>query len=341
MSSGSWLVAIVGLLAVSSVATCIELPWGQNGDSSFGMEGHLNTRFTIVDERGSLVDDVHVQARWNNLSQMPSFAESDDNTSEDTVDGTFELNLNDVSSISVSFTKREYLPEEWRYSFLTESVNDPSLENGIPPLSVTIVLKERPELADLEYKEELLHCDVGAPGELSMNRYLLFGEIAPPRRADSRAWAGAEVMSALRMECGVDVGGRLWEGEYVFDRRAYKEDYRGVVTSRFSLIGGREGDGLRVVRLEPEYYRQPSNERAAAEILEAPESGYSPTIEMTGEYRESFMFFVIRVHGVYGKGYVRAHPLIREDDPEGGAYAEVKVWINPTGSRNVATPRHR
>jgi hypothetical protein len=340
MDSDVWIIGCVSLSAMFYIAMSPGFSWGDEGLLRSEVKGRLNITFTIVDKRGSLVDDVDVDMEWRNLSHMPSFVETPANTSEHTVDGTFVVGLDDVSWIRVSFTKHGYLPEEWQYSFLTESVNDPSLENGMPPSKVTIVLKERPELADMDYREEVLHCDVGAPGELSMNRYLLFGEIAPPRLAGSSNSPGAEVLASLLLDCEIGRSGRVQGRRYVFDRTSRIVDYFGVERSELTLLGGGEGDGLQVVPLAPKYHREPLASVAAAEILEAPESGYSPTIELREGYGEYYLFFVIRVHGVYGKGYLQAHPLIKRNEPEGGAYAKVKVWINPTGSRNVATPRY-
>ena len=99
-----------------------------------------------------------------------------------------------------------------------------------------------------------------------------------------------------------------------------------------SLKSSRQGDGF--ILFEP-LTEHPIAERAFREMRIAPQGGYIPEL-IFPETSGSRVYFYCYLEGKYGKGFI-VRPSLREAAGETTALSVLKILVNPTGDRNVAT----
>ena len=205
---------------------------------------------------------------------------------------------------------------------------------GTELIQVEIVLTPKPSPAPLRKIEGLFGLPNGPVDTVAT---------APSKPApvplsgeELRAWkARKSTGPTLSLEGWVGDDGRFAIEEYT--PRGQNHTVDGLQHGWLRVSGGAAGDGF--VRFVPEEIPTRSA-LGLRQMLQAPTDGYSSDLELGVALGEEVVYFYCRIGGQYGKGMVSGRPYVVDDDEGPIAAAKVTVFLNPTGSRDVAYIHH-
>jgi hypothetical protein len=248
-------------------------------------------------------------------------------------DKDFVIMEQQISSISMVFSKDGYYSTTWSYNF---SPNTPRRNpDGVEVFELEVVLTPKPVPAPLRKIEGFARTVENGSVEKVITAP---SEPAPvPLSGEAlRAWkakrnAGPELM----LEGQVDGQGRFVIGQYT--PRGQNHTVDGLQQGWLRVSGGAAGDGF--VRFNPEEisHRPALGLRS---MQEAPVSGYVDALELGTGQGDAVVYFYCRIGGQYGKGMVSGQPYVVEGEDGRVAAAKVTVFLNPTGSRDVSYIHH-
>lgn len=243
-------------------------------------------------------------------------------------DGEFRIEENDVTSLTIWLHKSGYYPQQWSYVVSEDSqVSDPGI---LRTLEIEIPLIKEPEPAPLKRLSGVLG---SAPDR--QTRVLRIPRDSQDRGrvrgTDSTKFNGGTDENFIFLDAVAGADGNL---------AAVKAKSNGTATLGDSLERGwirlghmGPGEGF-VVFMPDGVLTRP--ELGFRQMNEAPEEGYLPEIELSGEEGPDYVYFYCRFDGRFGKGLVNAKPVIDVRDGRQVALSRIVLFVNPTGSRDVA-----
>ena len=274
---------------------------------------------------GRVLDENRVPLSRVNISILTSYRADDGYHERDereyvVVEGDFYIRKEASISFELLFFKEGYYPQT---RYFTASNRGEKRFGGITITDLEIVLKKKPTPAPLERIEGVLKSSARGP--------LAVVKLAPGTRRETllkkELHGTASVGPHLFLELATEPGGDLTRGPFKIAGGPVVN-----VAVRPELVSSVAGDGFITYLPTNEY--TPYME-VFREMIEAPETGYLPTLQVepgTGYY----IHFFCRLGGLYGKG-VTTRPRIDVDGGEEIALTMPLILINPTGSRYVAT----
>ena len=248
-------------------------------------------------------------------------------------DGEFAIKKQEISSISLVFSKDGYYSTTWSYNFSRETPRQHP--DGVERFEIEAILIRKPDPAPLRQIEGFVRAT--EYGSVDIVATALSKPAPVPLSGEKlRAWKVRKSAGpALQLEGQVDGQGRFVIEQYTPRGQNYTVD--GLRRGWLRVSGGAAGDGF--VRFTPEDIpKRPA--LGLRPMQTAPASGYADSLELGVALGESVVYFFCRIGGHYGKGMVSGKPYVVDGDEGQIAAAKVTVFLNPTGSRDVAYIHH-
>lgn len=319
--------SMVSILLFSSIA-CGQ---SEHGDSlgefvndALNQIGNVEIRGTVVSRTGVPVDGVKIDYYSRKYGDV--FSDNKKNYKTLFIDGKFCVRENDITSIVLWFIAEGYYQQKWSYD-----VSQHSAKNGVEKravLDVEIVLIDEPTPAPLKKCSGVLRSDRNGPVQV------LKTEMRFRSSASSTEHNGAGRGSGLQqIYLDPEIG---YGGDIVITNGSSNDEHpmegrlqRGWI--RLNPMGIDDG----FVVYEPMV--NPSRpELGFREMLKAPVEGYTAELEISAEKGSGIVYFFCRLGGRYGKGLLNAWPLVDTREDPMVASSRIVVFLNPTGSRDVA-----
>jgi len=291
--------------------------------------GDIEIRFSIRSRDGEPLNRVSVRLTKSYLSDAMG---DEDGPDRFVVNSEFMVEGRGVSAIHVSFFKDGFYSERWEY-VMSERPQD--YWGRLYKTDVEIFLNPHPIPAPLDKFEGPFRSDVNGP--LSV---LSATKKKPPARLPSQPETLGESRAAfpepyLFLDAGVSANGKL--SSTLFSMKRFPVPKPVLDRGSLRLAGAKDGDGFLPLDIgeTPAIF-----EHGFRNIVEAPQNGYSEVLDLYPVVGEEKMFFYCRIGGRFGKGAVTNPPLIIESGGRNVAIANVVIFLNPTGSRDVSYLHH-
>jgi hypothetical protein len=286
--------------------------------------GSLDIHGRVVSSEGQPLEDVTVLYFFREYGDVLAQHEIDQKRKR--VDAEFGIKKKDISSVNLTFLKEGYYSERWSFSF---DENTPRTNlGGYERIDIEIVMTERPEPAPLRRFEGALKTDLdGLVSVVEINRQ--------NGRETSLRRNGEQInikWPYLLLDVEVSAGDR-------FEKTTFLP--KGKRTAIDAISGG----GIRLSQSDFEdgfIVYDPGDipvraELAFRKMIQAPEDGYKLKLEIATAESPRWIYFFCRLNGQYGKGMVSGRPPVVVEDGREVAVARIVVYLNPTGSRDVAS----
>ena len=289
--------------------------------------GDIDLRGVILSESGDPLLDVSVDYVVRKYGDV--VAQVPEKTHSMSVDGSFRLRMKEISSISMSITKYGYYSVSWGYNFSSDTPRQNP--GGYEIVDVEFVLTKRPEPAPLDEVEGFLRSSTKEPisvlltSKTKIPPVMLYG-------AEREAWKARKASGPnLYLEGMTDENGRFAVVE--FKLRGQNNTIDGLSLGWIKHSDPVPGDGF--VIFDPGEVPIRHN-LVFREMNEAPIDGYYPWIELSTSGGPEIVYFYCRIAGHYGKGLVTGRPTVNKEEDEQVVIAKIIIFLNRTGSRNVA-----
>ncbi len=289
--------------------------------------GSIDVSGSIVDQDGISLDEVSVEVFEVNPSDM--FGQLKNGRIE-RFDREFRIRRTGVSSIDCGFFKEGYYDK--RLSF---SVSDKTKNSGggnLQKSGIVAVLIRVPESAPLDETEKILRSEAAGPiSVLSIGRILNERSDQTIRTTSDDSVQTETAAPFFFLEPGIRDDGHL-------DRVTMETP--GIVGPQTILRSGSlkfshldNGDGF--VQADVKKGTSPVKVGFRS-MTEAPVEGYRPSLEISAISGDEDIYFYFRIQGNFGKGVVtNLVPILEKGEVE-SVSARIKVFFNPTGSRDVS-----
>jgi hypothetical protein len=291
-----------------------------------GVSGTIQVGGHIVDQDGNRLDDVGIEISEVSPNDMSGTLA---NRKVIRVNGEFQIRRSGVQTVDCGFFKEGYYDE--RRSYSVPEVADTPSAGAVTKSGETIVLERIPDPAPLQLFEASLDSSVNGPGlALSLRQLGIADGLSPLREGDDRASSIAQG-SQIYLEPEIAQDGRL--SRVLVNLEGIGGVQSVLQSGQFILTNPGAGDGFVLADLASTSSKVNRNFR---KMVEAPLEGYVPYMDISGESGEEDLYFFCRIAGRYGKGVVtNLVPLVEKGGKE-NAYARMIIYLNHTGSRNVA-----
>jgi hypothetical protein len=289
--------------------------------------GDIEIRGVLMNASGDSLYGVTIQVEDREYGDVVSRTPPSRETL--VADGEFVVSRFGISSVSLVILKDGYYPISWSYNFSPDTPR--RIPDGVESFEIEVVLTPKPDPAPLRKIEGFAR----TAEDGSVERVITApSEPAPvPLSGEKlRAWkAKKRGGPALQLEGQLDEQGRFVIGHYTPREQNHAVD--GLLHGWLRVSSGAVGDGF--VRFTPEEIPHRSA-LGLRSMNEAPADGYADSLELGVALGEEVVYFYCRIGGQYGKGMVSGRPYVVDGDRGPVAAAKVTVFMNPTGSRDVA-----
>lgn len=290
----------------------------ETGDTFQGCSGKIEVAGRITSGTGEPLRDVAVVSL--STKHGPGGLLTEKENERVVVDEFFHIVKHDICSLRIDFVKP---------GFFTVTTDDTVMRGILHVEDVTemdriIVLEEMPIPAPMERIEGILKTN--AKGPTTAVKLLPGTRDSTP--VDNNK-AGAD--DALRGYGVLRIRPR-GDGRIESVRRKNQGGMIFEEPTGAYLNSTGPDDGFVLFRPQHEH---PIAKRVFREMRVAPKTGYDPDLDFPADAGDRVYFYCL-LGGRYGKGFV-VRPYLREDDGETTAVSVIKILINPTGDRNVAT----
>jgi hypothetical protein len=286
--------------------------------------GGLDIRGRVVSADGQPLQDVTVMYFFREFGDV--LTRKDIDRKRIKIDGDFRIKKRNVSSANFWITKEGFYSEQWSFVF----DEDTPRENpgGLERIDLEIVLLEEPSPAPLVRYEGTLRTSAMGPLSVVFSKKRLLPRMGREKEEEilkDFSWPNIYLAVAEAADGTVDSNSYIPEGK----KRPIEILSKGWVR----LSQPDTGDGFIVFDPGAIPFRE---QQAFRGMLDAPDDGYAPELEIPAPGSPRKIFFYCRIHGQYGKGMVGGRPpiVIKDGDNE-MAVAAITVFLNPTGSRDV------
>ena len=285
--------------------------------------GSLEIRGRVISSEGQPLEDITILYFFRDFGEV--VAKHEIEQKKMLVDSEFEIREKDISSVFLTFLKEGYYSETWSYSF---DENTPRTNpGGYERIDLEIVMTERPEHSPLLRFEGALKTDLaGLVSVVEIKRQ--------NGRETSLRRNGQQIdikWPYLFLETEVSV-------EHGFERTTFwpnskRAPIEVIASGRIRPSQLDVDDGFVIFDPGEVPVRV---ERVFRKMVQAPDSGYKPDLEIAAPDSPRWVYFFCRLNGQYGKGMVSGKPAILVEDGREVAIARIVIYLNPTGSRDVA-----
>jgi len=292
-------------------------------EAAKSMTGSIDLHGRVVDRSGRPIRDVTIKYFFRELQDFLSNGEIDYERMR--VDGDFRIEQSDISAVHLTVLKDGYYSETWSYGFDPER---PRLNpEGIERIEIAIVLEEQPVSAPLRKYAGILRTDLNGPISVVEVKRQGSGETWLWKDGEKRDLNWTHVLLATEDE----IGSALSVVE--FRSKDQRFLHKGLRQGWIRFNDSAEGEGF--ITYEPGEINEWA-EMGMRRMTEAPEGGYERAVEVAVEKSTETIFFFCKVNGHYGKGMVSGQPIVALEDGRQVARAEILIYLNPTGSRDVS-----
>lgn len=289
--------------------------------------GNIDIYGSVVSESGEpLLDvsvDYEVRKYGDVVAQVPPTAHSM------SVNGSFRLRKKEISSISMAISKNGYYGVTWEYNFSADKLR--KYPDGEEIVEIEITLKNKPAPAPLEEFEGFLRTGKGGPtSTLTISNPE--GPRGPLTSETIKTWEAQKASLPKLFLVGETEG----EGGFAvveFIPRGQNHLVTGLAHGRVEHSSQTTGDGFVVFDPGEVPYR---HKLVFRDMNMAPVKGYFPSIELRSSAGPEIVYFYFRIGGHHGKGMVTGRPTVVGEGHDQVAIASAVVFVNPTGSRNLA-----
>jgi len=286
--------------------------------------GSLDVHGRVVSSDGQPLEDVTIQYYFRDFGDVLSRREVDRMRMR--IDGDFRIKRRNFSSANLTFLKEGFYTEKW--SFVFDETTPRKNPGGYERINIEIVMKTRPEPAPLDRFEGLLRTD--AQGLVSVVEIKRKGSRETFLRRDGEQ---TEIKwPYVFLEARVTSENAISSTRYV--PKGKRAPIDALADGRIRLSQPDPGDGFVIYDPGEISLRVELGFRG---MVEAPEGGYFPDLVVSTPDSPQKVFFYCRMNGLYGKGMVSGRPAIVVEDDREVAIAGIVVYLNPKGSRNVAS----
>ena len=287
------------------------------------LAGSIVIRGVVVSSEGRPLDNVTLKYFFRQFGDYSAQRQIEFERMQ--VDGVFQVERQGFSSAYFQFLKIGYYPETWSFVF-DENTQRENL-GEVVQVDLEIVLRRQPVSAALKRFEGILRTDAQGPVTVVEVERESGRETWVKRNGQKRGIDRLHLVLVAAEGTGSDLPVSEFEdGEsHIFAK--------GLERGWVRLNQLEAGDGFFVLDLD-DYPSRP--ELAFRNMNLAPENGYEPALEVSALNKRNKVFFYCRLNGQYGKGMVSGRPVIAEENGREVARASIVVYLNPTGTRDVA-----
>ena len=287
--------------------------------------GSLDIRGRVLSTDGQPLEDVTVQYYFREFGDVLARKEIDRKSIR--IDGDFRIKGENLSSANLSFSKEGFYPEKW--SFVFDETTPRENPDGYERFDIEIVLRGIPTPAPLERFDGTLRTDSSGPVSVLFTQKRLL-----PRMAREEEEKILRDFNWPNIYIAVDTlpDESIHKAEHIPLGKRMPIDVLAKGLIRLSQPD--PGDGFVVYDPGEISLRVELGFRG---MLEAPVGGYVQDLVISTPESPQKVFFYCRVNGQYGKGMVSGRPAIVVEDDREVAVAGIVVYLNPTGSRDVAS----
>ena len=281
---------------------------------------------TVVSQSGETVDDVKIEYYTRKYGDVLLDVPKDYKIIES--DGTFKIRENNVTSVVIRFSKSGFYKKSW--SYVVSDVQETFEIGEVKRFELGIALIEVPESAPLRRYSGVLQ--FGSDGHRKDMFISQSGSsVAVERGIGSKGSSQPVVSNSIYLDASRDVSGNF----AVKKQTPSERTSTGVVLDRGWIKLGHAGNGEGFKIFEPK--QVPTRPELAFREMElAPAEGYVPEIGISATASPDYVYFYLKLDGRYGKGFVNAKPIIENEGGNQLAKARIVLFMNPTGSREVA-----
>jgi len=287
--------------------------------------GDIEVTFHVRSTNGDPLRQVGV---FLTESRIGSAMGDDDEPERFVVDSEITIKKRGVSAIYLTFFKDHYFDERWEYVM---SQRPQEFLGEVYRIEVEIPMTPHPSPAPLKKFEGPFRSDVDGPISV-----LSVAFEKQPKRVSAQPESNGGARNRfpepyVYLDASVTDDDQLTST--LFSMKRFPVPKPVLARGSLKMVGSKDGDGF----LPAEIGEIPAVfERGFRDLLEAPQTGYSQNLELHPVDGKEKLFFYCRVGGRFGKGAVTNPPLIIESGGRDIAIANVVVFLNPTGSRDVA-----
>jgi len=285
--------------------------------------GSIDIHGSVVSEDGQLLNDVSIDYFFREFGDV--VADKAIEYENLRTDGDFRIKREKISSVNIWIYKRGYYSKRWSYSFDADVPR--SAPEGYERIDLEIVLEKQPVPAILNTFKGILRADIAGP----------ISVVEVKRKGNAETWLlkdgeRREIVWPHIFLVGIPEGtSELRIVQFRVESQRQLRD--GLEKGLIRLSDPDRGDGFVVfdpgkVPARPEIAMRGMNT--------APVSGYRADLEVSAAESPSKVYFFCKINGQYGKGMVSGRPMIAEENGRQVARALILVYLNPTGSRDVA-----
>lgn len=286
--------------------------------------GSLDIHGSVVSSEGQPLEDITVLYFFREFGDVLAQHEIDQKTKR--VDAEFGIKKKGISSVNLTLLKEGYYSERWSFSF---DENTPRTNpGGYERIDIEIVMTERPEPAALRRFEGALKTD--------LDGLVTVVEIKRQNGHETSLRRNGEQIDIkwpyLFLEAEVSAGGRFKKTTSLPKGRRMAIDVIDGGRIRPSQLDAEDG----FIVYDPGDVPARS-ELAFRKMILAPDGEYKPELEIAAPDSPRWVYFFCKLNGQYGKGMVSGKPPVVVEGDRDVAVARIVVYLNPTGSRDVAS----
>jgi len=297
---------------------------GQLKEVAASRTGSIDIHGRVISEDGQPLDGVSIDYYSREFGDIVSDKQIVNESQ--IIDGSFRIKRSDISTINIWVYKQGYYSNRWSFGFDSDSPRE--YTGGFERVNLEIVLEKKPEPAPLKHIRGILRTDANGPVSVVFTKQRLLprtGKVEEEKVMSDFSWPN------IYLESDSDTGEELRKTKFLEKGQTHPRD--GLARGKIRLSDPDLGDGF-VVFDPGEVPARPEIAMRGMNI--APESGYGKDIDVSAQESPSKIYFFCKIHGQYGKGMVSGRPLITEEEGQQVARALILIYLNPTGSRDVA-----
>lgn len=286
--------------------------------------GSLDIHGRVISSEGQPLEDVTILYFFRDFGDVLAKHKIDQKRKR--VDAEFEIKKKNVSSVNLTFLKEGYYSEKWSFSFDEKTPRTNS--GGYEQIDLEIVMTERPEPANLRRFEGALKTDVdGLVSVVEVKRQ--------NGRETSLRRNGEQIdikWPYLFLEAEISAGSGFERTTFLPEGKRAPIDV--IASGKIRPSQSDVDDGFIIYDPGDVPVRV---ELALRKMIQAPDDDYKPELEIAAPESPRWVYFYCRLNGQYGKGMVSGKPVIVVEDDREVVIARIVVYLNPTGSRDVAS----
>jgi hypothetical protein len=297
---------------------------GQLKEAAASQIGSIDIRGRVISEDGQPLDSVSIDYYFREFGDIVADKEIVNESQE--INGSFRIKRSDISTVNIWAYKLGYYSKRWSFGFNADTPRQNP--GGFERVDLEIVLEKQPDPAPLNRMRGILRTDMNGPVSVVFTKQRLLprmGRMEEEKVMSDFSWPN------IYLESDSDPGEELQTTKYLERSQSTPRD--GLAHGRIRMSHPDPGDGF-VVYDPGEVPARPEIAMRGMNI--APGSGYGTDIEVSASESPSKVYFFCKIHGQYGKGMVSGRPVIAEEDGRQVARALILIYLNPTGSRDVA-----